>query len=263
MCATLAASRSMTHYEISSFAPLGTARGYVYSLGVPLTFLPRSEVRPLLVAHRGLATDGAGENTLAAYEQALQAGADAIECDLRLTHDSELVVYHDREVDVGGSLKPVIELDEHVRAELSISAFDDVRRLMEHWPDRGIVLDIKTAKAADAFFAACEPSSTVMIISFSDLVVTRATDLGWSAAFIEGFLPMILRDLTPAGAYFSPSLGNVPSYPELLSDDELRRSLVGTVDDVDRACGLAARGVFGMTTNRVDVLRRALPAAGR
>ena len=39
------------------------------------------------------------EHTLAAYELALQEGADGVECDVRLTRDGHLVCVHDRRVD--------------------------------------------------------------------------------------------------------------------------------------------------------------------
>lgn len=54
--------------------------------------------RVLCFAHRG----GAGlwpENTLLAFQQALQAGCDVLETDLRMTRDGELVVCHDATLD--------------------------------------------------------------------------------------------------------------------------------------------------------------------
>ena len=39
------------------------------------------------------------EHTLAAYELALEEGADGLECDVRLTRDGHLVCVHDRTVD--------------------------------------------------------------------------------------------------------------------------------------------------------------------
>jgi glycerophosphoryl diester phosphodiesterase len=53
---------------------------------------------PFVVAHRGASAD-LPEHTLAAYELALVQGADAIECDVRLTRDGHLVCMHDRRVD--------------------------------------------------------------------------------------------------------------------------------------------------------------------
>ena len=54
--------------------------------------------KPAVVAHRGASADVA-EHTLAAYELALEQGADGLECDVRLTADHELVCIHDRTVD--------------------------------------------------------------------------------------------------------------------------------------------------------------------
>ncbi|OUS90589.1 glycerophosphodiester phosphodiesterase family protein [Rhodococcus sp. NCIMB 12038] len=53
---------------------------------------------PLVVAHRG-ASAAMPEHTLAAYELALEEGADGLECDVRLTRDGHLVCVHDRTVD--------------------------------------------------------------------------------------------------------------------------------------------------------------------
>jgi glycerophosphoryl diester phosphodiesterase len=52
----------------------------------------------LLFAHRG-ACARAPENTLAAFEAAIRLGADAIECDVRLTRDGVPIVIHDDTVD--------------------------------------------------------------------------------------------------------------------------------------------------------------------
>jgi glycerophosphoryl diester phosphodiesterase len=54
--------------------------------------------RPRVVAHRG-ASDEEAEHTLAAYERALDGGADGVECDIRLTRDGVLVCVHDRRID--------------------------------------------------------------------------------------------------------------------------------------------------------------------
>jgi glycerophosphoryl diester phosphodiesterase len=54
-------------------------------------------VRPQVVAHRGASHDNA-EHTLRAYVAALDAGAEALECDVRLTADGHLVCVHDRDL---------------------------------------------------------------------------------------------------------------------------------------------------------------------
>ncbi|BBZ09410.1 glycerophosphoryl diester phosphodiesterase [Mycolicibacterium doricum] len=53
---------------------------------------------PFVVAHRGASADRP-EHTLAAYQLALDEGADGVECDVRLTRDGHLVCLHDRRVD--------------------------------------------------------------------------------------------------------------------------------------------------------------------
>jgi glycerophosphoryl diester phosphodiesterase len=54
-------------------------------------------LRPQVVAHRGASHDNA-EHTLGAYLKALDVGAEALECDVRLTADGHLVCVHDRDL---------------------------------------------------------------------------------------------------------------------------------------------------------------------
>ncbi len=57
--------------------------------------------RPLVLAHRGSSGE-LPEHTLAAFQRALEQGADGIECDVRRTADGELVCLHDRTLDRTG-----------------------------------------------------------------------------------------------------------------------------------------------------------------
>lgn len=59
-----------------------------------LTSLPQ----PVIFAHRG-ASANAPENTIAAFELALEQNADAIELDVKLSADGQAVVIHDAKVD--------------------------------------------------------------------------------------------------------------------------------------------------------------------
>ena len=54
-------------------------------------------MRPQVVAHRGASHENA-EHTLGAYIAALDEGAEALECDVRLTADGHLVCVHDRDL---------------------------------------------------------------------------------------------------------------------------------------------------------------------
>ena len=68
--------------------------------GALLEAVPRDAGAPaLVVAHRG-AWNPAPQNSLAAFEQAIADGADAIELDVRRTADGRLVVVHDPRVGI-------------------------------------------------------------------------------------------------------------------------------------------------------------------
>lgn len=58
----------------------------------------REPVSTQVIAHRGSSED-VPEHTLAAYRKAIEDGADALECDVRLTRDGHLVCVHDRRID--------------------------------------------------------------------------------------------------------------------------------------------------------------------
>jgi glycerophosphoryl diester phosphodiesterase len=69
---------------------------------------------PQVVAHRG-ATAEAPEHTLAAYRRAAEIGADAVECDVRMTRDGVLVCVHDRQISTtsnGRGVVSALHLDE-------------------------------------------------------------------------------------------------------------------------------------------------------
>jgi glycerophosphoryl diester phosphodiesterase len=53
---------------------------------------------PQVVAHRG-SSEKKAEHTLAAYVEAMDEGAEALECDVRLTADGHLVCMHDRRIE--------------------------------------------------------------------------------------------------------------------------------------------------------------------
>jgi glycerophosphoryl diester phosphodiesterase len=61
----------------------------------------------MLVAHRG-ASSVVAEHTLAAYEAAIEQGADALECDVRMTRDGHLVCVHDRTINRTSNSRGVV-----------------------------------------------------------------------------------------------------------------------------------------------------------
>ena len=91
--------------------------------------------RVQVVAHRG-ASEDAPEHTLAAYTKAIEDGADALECDVRLTADGHLVCVHDRRVNRtsnGRGAVSALELSE--LAALDFGSWKDSEESPD-WKDR-------------------------------------------------------------------------------------------------------------------------------
>jgi glycerophosphoryl diester phosphodiesterase len=77
----------------------------------------------MIVAHRG-ASSVVAEHTLAAYEAAIASGADALECDVRLTRDGHLVCVHDRTINRTSDGRGVVsELDLPSLEQLDFSSW--------------------------------------------------------------------------------------------------------------------------------------------
>ena len=95
-----------------------------------------------MVAHRGASHDNA-EHTLGAYVAALEAGAEGLECDVRLTADGHLVCVHDRDLRRTASQRRVVSTME--LAELSeldvVSWKNPWADLDDEAPDRDESLD--------------------------------------------------------------------------------------------------------------------------
>src|SRR5439155_16107109 len=97
--------------------------------------------RPLVVAHRGGSPTDI-ENSLAAFEHALAIGTHMTECDLRLSREDVIVLYHDHRVS-GASLSQLAlrELREHVPTLLTLDDLYD--RLSRETARHRVVLDLK------------------------------------------------------------------------------------------------------------------------
>jgi glycerophosphoryl diester phosphodiesterase len=80
----------------------------------------RVMIRAMVAAHRGVAA-GAAENTIAAFTNAIDVGADMIEFDVRRTRDGELIAFHDEfvgDTPVSGLTRDEIEAAAGVRPPL-------------------------------------------------------------------------------------------------------------------------------------------------
>jgi glycerophosphoryl diester phosphodiesterase len=102
---------------------------------------------PEVIAHRGSSAEKP-EHTLAAYLRAIEQGADALECDVRLTADNHLVCVHDRRVNRtsnGRGLVSTLELAhlEHLDWGSWKAAADDARDNEQPDRDAGRLLTLR------------------------------------------------------------------------------------------------------------------------
>ena len=99
-------------------------------------------MRPQVVAHRGASHEMA-EHTLGAYVAALDVGAEALECDVRLTADGHLVCVHDRTLKRTAQTRGVVSTMELADlAELDFASWKNPWiDLDDEAPDRDETLD--------------------------------------------------------------------------------------------------------------------------
>src|SRR4051812_50051496 len=104
----------------------------------------RPRGRPQVVAHRG-SSAAMAEHTLGAYVRALDDGADAVECDVRLTADGHLVCVHDRRGERAANGRGTVSTPELAHLEQLdwgswVGTWGDVGQPQIPGPDAGPVL---------------------------------------------------------------------------------------------------------------------------
>jgi len=122
----------------------------------------------VVLAHRGFTPPT--ENTLAAFQNALDAGADYIETDTRSTLDGHAVLFHDE--DLSRQTGSKIKVSQHTLAELrqhiAINTLDEALRA---FPNARFNVDIKDNSAIQPTVKAIEDNNChdrVLVSSFSN-----------------------------------------------------------------------------------------------
>jgi glycerophosphoryl diester phosphodiesterase len=149
--------------------------------------------RPVLLGHRGVrGGKSTPENTVAAFDRALEAGCDGFEFDVRLTGNGRMVVCHDARVDgitiSDTSPEQVLQLPElgdvlrryssrgFLNIELKVEGIETkVLAALREWPpERGcvvssflpdVVLELKARSAIVAVGIICEKPSQLAVWS--------------------------------------------------------------------------------------------------
>ncbi|KRB62614.1 cobalamin biosynthesis protein [Rhizobium sp. Root708] len=161
--------------------------------------------RPLVIAHRGGAAL-ARENTLAALRAAEAEGADAIETDIRQTHDGVLVCVHDPDLNrLCGDPRSVADLDLSVLRQL----LPEVMTLSEALAasgQLGVLLDLKLGDEAALFRvieeierSGAERRALLGLRSLSLISAARSRTVDIAIlAFLDG--PDLVEEAAAAGA---------------------------------------------------------------
>ena len=181
-------------------------------------------MRPLVYAHRGGA-DLAPENTLAAFETGLAAGADGIELDVRLSSDGVAVVMHDptleRTTDGSGPVE--------ARTAAELAALDAGYRFERNgaFPFRGRGVGVPSLRDA---LDRHRDTSFIIELKSSDPRLARA----------------VVDDIHAAGAIGRVTVGSFQkgALEAVRALDPAIRTGADTDDVRDGADGLRARPVF-------------------
>lgn len=240
---------------------------------------------PFVVAHRGASAERP-EHTLAAYELALQQGADGLECDVRLTRDGHLVCVHDRRIDrtsTGSGLVSEMTLAQLRRFDYgawhgtnhagptALLTLDELVRLVLDW-NRPVKLFIET-KHPVRYGALVESKVLALLHRYgiaapASAALSRAVVMSFSAAAVwrvrraAPLLPTVLLGdtsrvlgggaATTVGATaVGPSIQTLREHPDLVDRAAAQgRALycwtVDAADDVDYCHDL---GVAWIATN--------------
>jgi glycerophosphoryl diester phosphodiesterase len=238
---------------------------------------------PIAFAHRGGAGD-APENTLPAFQRAVDLGYRYLETDVHVTTDGVVVAFHDDDLSrTCGRPGLISELpwDEvataRVDGEEPIPKLDD---LLDAWPDARLNIDCKTDAAVVPLAATLQRHAAfdrVCVASFSDSRLRALRrHLGRDVCTSAGTQALAVLWLT-GFAVDGALAAQVPPRRRLLGAEVTvvnerfvrrahRRRLavhVWTVDDADEIGRLLDLGVDGIMTDRPAVLRDVLVARGQ
>ena len=225
--------------------------------------------RPLVFAHRGGSKIGP-ENTIAAFDRGLAAGADGLELDVHLSSDGVAVIHHDRLLDRTTRARGPI--GSRASAELAEFGVPTLRDVFTRYPATRIIVEMKEASAAlarvvvnDVRRAGAVDRVCLGSFSVSALRAARraAPEVVTSAGRFEVRLALyrswihLTPGRVPYGAFQVPETSGAtrvvsPRFVELAHRARLAVH-VWTVDEPDDIRRLLDWGVDGIISDRPDV----------
>ena len=233
---------------------------------------------PIPFAHRGGASD-VPENTMPAFQYAVDLGYRYVETDVQVTSDGVLVAFHDNDLRrTCGRPGRISELPwsdvstARVSGEAPIPLMED---LLGTWPDLRINIDCKSDAAVDALVACLRRTNSldrVLLGSFSDPRLRRLRkELGDGVCTSLGPVGVAtLRFGRPRHMDAMAAQVPVKQGPLTVTNAafvERAHALgvavhVWTIDDADEIRRLLDLGVDGIMTDRPEVLRTVFEERG-
>ncbi len=109
---------------------------------------------PRVIAHRGFCA-GHAENTIGAFQAALDVGADLLETDVHISKDGQVIVAHDADLSrVAGRPGLVSELTAAELASIDLGfgqGFPTLVQVLEAFPGAKFNIDLKAPEVVDPF----------------------------------------------------------------------------------------------------------------
>ena len=220
-----------------------------------------------IYAHRG-SSIAHPELTMAAYKAAVDEGADGFECDVRITKDNQLVLWHDADMQrVAGNPARIAdstlkEIKSHYQQvltldELLILARDNKKEVAietKHPVPSGSAVE----KGVMELLSQEKPVADIHVMSFSWIAlenVRRINPEQKTVALLHDTFSFAMRRFTSAQA-IGPGITTFRKKPHLNQDP--RNLFIWTVDDADDMRFCADNGVDVLITNTPSYARSVL-----
>jgi len=220
-----------------------------------------------IYAHRG-SSIAHPELTMAAYKAAIDDGADGFECDVRLTKDKEMVLWHDADLQrVAGNAARIADLTlKEIKShypqaitldELLILARDNKKELAietKHPVPSGSAIEKKVME----LLAQEKPVADIYVMSFSWRALENIRKIDphqKTVALLHDTFSFAMRRFTSAQS-IGPGITAFRKKPHLNQDP--RNLFIWTVDDADDMRFCADNGVDVLITNTPSYARSVL-----
>ena len=220
-----------------------------------------------IYAHRG-SSIAHPELTMAAYKAAVDEGADGFECDVRITKDKQLVLWHDADMQrVAGNSARIAdstlkEIKSHYQQvltldELLILARDNKKEVAietKHPVPSGSAVE----KGVMELLSQEKPVADIHVMSFSWLALENIRKINpeqKTVALLHDTYSFAMRRFTSAQA-IGPGITAFRKKPHLNQDP--RNLFIWTVDDADDMRFCADNGVDVLITNTPSYARSVL-----